>query len=545
LSPAPGARDWSKLSFVEFADRLAADGFAEPLSPVQRVAVKIAFDRLEPRDLDAEEYAIAQRLLCPEGQTEPIDVIPSGPARRVFTLVKGARIGGTYVFGALYSCWRTLTADLSTLAPGEKPRALLGAPDLDLAAQALNYAKGVFGHPELAPLVIVNSVTQLIIRRPDGWEVEIMPRAAAKGGRAFRSRSLVSAVLSEVAFFEDSSHAVNDVECFAAVSPRVLPGGLTVLESTPYAEMGLLHDEFSRNHGKPTTCLAMHGPTLFVLPTERNRDAVTAERIRDAENAEREFDAKFIGAAAVKFFDPRTINAAIDPELALPALPAPHTLRAVGVDLGFVRNSSVGCPVERGASGYRVLNLLELKPGKEPLKPSRVFAELAALADAVEAEDMVADGHYSESAREAFVDRERSLAFIAAPSGQQGKAEMYTEARRILAEGQLRLPNHPRLLNQLREVMRRPLPGGGMAIYSPEDAKGAHGDTVSALCAAVWRLSRLTLPEPAKAPAADPSLERFRSRVKEIRAGIPHESTRSDPTAPSRNRWTGRDWRRR
>jgi hypothetical protein len=48
----------------------------------------------------------------------------------VLTLVKGARIGGTYM-SALYAAHRALAADLSTLAPGELGRVIFGGPKLD------------------------------------------------------------------------------------------------------------------------------------------------------------------------------------------------------------------------------------------------------------------------------------------------------------------------------------------------------------------------------------------------------------------------------
>ena len=116
--------------------------------------------------------------------------------------------------------------------------------------------------------------------------VECLP--ATRGGSALRGRSLVSAVLDECAFFRDEQFAVNDTDLFKATAPRVLPGGLVVIASTPWAETGLLFDEFSRNYGAPVTALACHAPTtlmrsddpriLSMVAREVERDPITAER---------------------------------------------------------------------------------------------------------------------------------------------------------------------------------------------------------------------------------------------------------------------------
>jgi hypothetical protein len=61
--------------------------------------------------------------------------------------------------------------------------------------------------------------------------------------------------------------------------------------------------------------------------------------------------------------------------------------------------------------------------------------------------------------------------------------------QKLLRERRLRLPNHPRLLAQLRAIVCQPLSGGGYRISSPRRA-GAHGDLVSALVNAIWSSNR-------------------------------------------------------
>src|SRR5262249_41632876 len=150
---------------------------------------------------------------------------------------------------------------------------------------------------------------------PDGALVSIECLPATRGGSALRGRTLVSAVLDEAAFFRSDDYQVNDQEIFRAVAPRVLPGGIGHVGSTPRTEGGPLHEEFSRNFADPKTAIAAHAPTLLMNPAKRLE--VERERERDPENARREFDAEFLPRGAGAFFDPVALKQAVDPDRAL------------------------------------------------------------------------------------------------------------------------------------------------------------------------------------------------------------------------------------
>ena len=66
------------------------------------------------------------------------------------------------------------------------------------------------------------------------------------------------------------------------------------------------------------------------------------------------------------------------------------------------------------------------------------------------------------------------------------KVAAYVVARTLIHEGRVALPPHPRLRQQLRDVVAKPMPGGGTQITSPHRVDGSHGDLVSALVNALW-----------------------------------------------------------
>lgn len=471
------------VKFVPFV----RDVLGVTLTPAQRVLCLVAFDGVEPAELEGEERELARKLF---GDVETIPV----EARAVLVAVCGARSGKSRVLEALYSLWRALVADLSGLAPGEVAVALIVAPDMRLARQTLRFALGAAKSvPAIARLLDSETADGFTLRRPDGHQVAIECLPATRGGSALRGRTLVCAGLDEAAFFRDAEYAVNDEEIFRAVAPRVLPGGMVIVASTPWAETGLLFDEFQRNHGHPVTAIAAHAPTLLMNPSKAAE--VARERLRNPENARREFDAEFLSRLAGTFFDPTARKLAVD-ELRTPVIRARRDeRRAFAVDLGFTRNSSTGCVVHENFEqlGHYILSeIIELRPGEgEPLKPSAVCGSFASLATSHSCSSVMCDIHYVETLREFMTPRRIGVYLL--PQGLVGKEQMFVAARSVLHEGRLKIPNNKRLLEQLSEVTVRPAPGGALSITQPKKRDGSHGDLVSALVGAVWALEHARL----------------------------------------------------
>jgi len=77
--------------------------------------------------------------------------------------------------------------------------------------------------------------------------------------------------------------------------------------------------------------------------------------------------------------------------------------------------------------------------------------------------------------------------------------EAFVAARNILHEGRFEAPSNTRLRAQLRAVVAKPMPGGGVQIRSPKAADGSHGDLVSALVLALWKASGAGTSKPSSA----------------------------------------------
>ncbi len=468
-------------TFVQFVTRV----LRVPLTPAQRVLAAVAFDGVEPRDIEGEDRDIAEELFG------PVEVFPES-ARSILVAVLGARGGKSYIFVALYSLWRALFADLSTLAPGELGIALIVAPDMRLARQSLRYVSGALktfapGYPP--PQLLSSSSDSILLRRYDGREVSIEVLPASRGGSALRGRSLVSACLDECAFFRDENAVVCDVETFRAVAPRVLPGGLVVCASTPWLESGLLFDYFSKNHGTPTNAVAAVGPTLLMLPSKRNQETVAREEENDPDNAMREYHAQFVIGGSSQFFGGDVLKGCtIDDE------PTPDvTLEAeafLGGDLGLVKDPSafVACHRARSTKGVVVADILEMRPRRgAPLLLSDVVARGAAMARHQRVTTIWVDHHVLQPAREHLPP---GISLHPVPGGQAAKAERFIAVRQAMKEGRLLIPKRfARLRSQLADIYSKPTPGGGLQIIQRRK-EGVHGDVASAFILSAWAALR-------------------------------------------------------
>ena len=491
---APVVKTDERLSHRAFAESPKFCGLT--LSPLV-AAIMDASEGLRVTTLD--DRACEEFFGC------PCDALPH-EVRRTIGVRAGGRGGKTSRLVATKAIHAAWTVPLPTLGAGEYASAIIVAPSLKLARQALSFVRGYIEASDTLRAALIDEPTKdsIELRRPDGKPVRIEILAASKGGKAVRARTLVFAALDEACFFADEqSGVINDAEIWRALIQRVVPGGQLWVVSTPWlADTGLLEALISKNWGTHQAALVATAPTRQLNPTwdptgEIERDL----REQDPDAADREILAIPMAGGSGAFFDPAAIKQCVDADrLDVVETPA-GAIVAFGSDLAFVRDSSTLAGVGRTGESYELLVLKEKRPEKgKPLKPSEVIADFALTIKDYGANDFAADGHYRETAREHLDEEE--LNFVDIPSGREGKAEMYLFAKKIIHEKRLAIPNHARLLSQLRAVVSKPVPGGGFVITSPRkaggvgQAGGGHGDLVSALVNALWNASLAEVQEP-------------------------------------------------
>lgn len=464
-------------TFLESPDFCGLD-----LSPMV-AAIADAADGVRPSTIDD---AIARRYFgC------SLDALPR-KRRRTVAAQAGGRGGKTSRLlapKALHAAW---TTPLPTLADGEHAVALIVSSDLVFAKQALSFCVGYVQRSSVlrAALVGEPSTESLTLKRPDGRLVDVRVRAAGAKGKGGRAFTLCFAGFDEYCFFYDDSGVVNDREIFRACSPRIVPGGQLWMVSTPWVEgVGVLEEELAANFGNHAETLAVRGVgTRALNPTWDPTGEIEAkERRTDPDNADREIGAKALTAGSMHFFSREAIESSFVASQPQRLERSAHRDYFAGGDPGFKRNSSALAILERvhGVEGradrFRLALLEERKPAPGmPLKPAAIAADFADLMLSYGAKEFVTDSHEIDDVRSAMLAKHCTSVIAPSP------AECFVALRDMLHEGRLELPEHPRLRSQLREVLARPMPGGGTQIHSPKKADGSHGDLVSALSRAAW-----------------------------------------------------------
>lgn len=475
---------------LKFTDFVAVCGIG--LTPGQEALCRVAYDGDNPKGLPHALQDVGREIF---GEVREI----RDDARRTLVAVCGRRAGKTLVLVALRLVHLALTVNLDRLGPGERAAALIVAPDLRLARQALRYAQGVAeSTPAIAAHVVPGAKggtgvpDGFIIERENGQQVAIECLPATRGGSAVRGRSIVAAALDEAAFFRDENAVINDAEVYRALPPCLLPGGQIIIASSPWEEAGLLFSLFRENRTESRSAIAAHAPTTLLRPDADTAAMVAIERRRDPDNADREFDAVFMSGIANAFFPPAALEAAIDTGRtgALPRHPEAQV--EAGADFAFRSDSSALVVAQRLGDVVHVSDPIELRPETDkPLRPSEVVKRFAAELKPYGAESVLCDSHYIEAVRENL--EPYGIAAVTCPEGQEGKQVTYLATRRALLEGRVRLPDNPRLIAQLKAVTSRPTPGGGLTITSPRMSGGGHGDLASALVLAVWRCAGVSV----------------------------------------------------
>jgi hypothetical protein len=416
-------------------------------------------------------------------------------ARRVLAICAGGRGGKTSRLLAPAALYFALTVPLPTLRRREHAVSLILSSEVAFARQALTFAAGYAeGSPKLARLLVGKIATdRFTLRRHDGKLVDVRVRAAGARGKGGRAFTLCFAAMDEACFFFDASGVVSDTETYRAVIQRIVPGGQLWMASTPWIDgVGKLEEVLAANWGNHDAALAIRGVgTRALNPTWDPTGEIERDLRRDdPENAKREIDAIPLTGGTRHFFSREAIEAVFKRDLPQRSAPEAGQTYAAGGDTGFTKNSSaltiLGTPTAAKAGAGRVrLALIEErvpKPGS-PLQPEAVAEEFAGLMLPYGLRELVVDGHERERVGKAL--NAKGASAVAAPP----KPDAFSKLRTIIHDGRLDAPEHPRLRQQLRDVMVKPLPGGGVSITSPQRADGSHGDLVSALANAAARLT--------------------------------------------------------
>lgn len=457
------------------------------------------------RSLDGED--IGDLWDDPEVRAGFGNVKPEAWRPKTFVIAAAIRSAKSMIIAAKAICL-SQTVDLTGVTVGDEIRIPILAPEKDEARAVFSHIVGnIVNRPKLAPLLVEDPTADAVkLRHPSGYVIEIKVTALSRFATTLIGRWLPAAIFDEAPRMVGEQDGVRNLpDALNAIAGRIRPGGTIMLIGSPHAPFGPMYDMIHEHYGKPSRdCVVVRAPGPSMNP-----GYWTPERCADLQRTN---PAAYRTDVLAEFADPEEAMFGLDlveactrkaPLVCEPirghfyvAAMDPATrgnawtlilLECTGLKRGAQQ------PIERPA--YRVVLTKEWRGSKEtPLKPDRVFAEIAFLMQPYQCNTVVTDQFACDA-----------LASLAAPHGLMLIADMLTQIKRFeycsrikleLEEGCLELAPDPQLGRDLVSVRRR-IAQNGVTIHLPETSDGRHADYVPALM--------LALAYPPAVPANDPA----------------------------------------
>jgi hypothetical protein len=272
------------------------------------------------------------------------------------------------------------------------------------------------------------------------------------------------------------------VEVYRAVLPSLATtNGVLVGISTPYRKLGLLWQKHRDYFGQNSDAvLVVQGGTRLFNPTLSD-ETIAAQRAADPGAAASEWDAEF-RADISSYLDDALIDAAIEHGRPLELPPVRDSYRFY---MAFCDASGgTGRDAYTFAIGHKqgdqfVIDVARGTNGK--FDPQEVTQQYAALLREYGCGTVTGDNYAAEWVAGAW--RNTGISYV---KSDTVKSQIYLECIPLFTRGIVRLPDHPKLLRELRLLERSTHRSGKDSVDHP---KNGHDDYANAACGALHGLS--------------------------------------------------------
>jgi hypothetical protein len=398
------------------------------------------------------------------------------PLKRVRELwVIAGRRGGKSRMAAALACYFSLFVK-HKLAGGERGMVLVLAATTEQAKVVFDYALAFLNKSPVLRKEIA-STTRSEIRLKNGIVIAIH----ANSFRSVRGRTLCACIFDEIAYWRDDTTATPDTEVYTAVLPSLITtNGMLVGISSPYRRVGLMHAKHKKFFGTNSDdTLVVQGSTLTFNQT-LDEAAIAAQAEADPTAARSEWLAEF-RADLIGFLDDELIETAIDRARPLELPPRPGVFYKAYVDAsgGAVGGDSYCIGIAHREHGCYILDVVRGRAG--PFDPEELTKEYAALCKQYRCSGVVGDKYGREWVSSAW--RKCSLPYTTATLTA---SDTYLEALPLWTRGQVRIPDHPILLRELRLLERMPTRLGKDQVVHP---RGCHDDHANVTFGALYGLA--------------------------------------------------------
>jgi hypothetical protein len=397
------------------------------------------------------------------------------PAKRVreFWAIIGRR-GGKSQMAALIAVYLAIFVK-HKLSRGEHGMVLVLSASTEQSRTVFNYAKA-FLTESLVLRQEVDSITRSEIRLKNGITIAIH----ANSFRTIRGRTLCAVVFDEVAIWRSEDSAQPDTETYTAVLPSLLTTrGMLIGISTGYRKTGLLYTKHRDYFGiNSDDTLVVQGSTTQFNETLTEHD-IAAQRAADPAAAESEWGGGFRNDIA-SFLDDELIDAAVEHGRPLELPPRAGVYYRAFCDAGGGAGAdSYTLSLGHKENGVFPIDVIRGTMGK--FDPMEVTREYAALLKEYKVATVTGDNYAAQWVAGAW--QSCDVAYV---RSELPKSQIYLETIPLFARHLVRLPDHPKLLRELRLLERHTHRSGKDSIDHP---KNGHDDYANAVCGCLRGLS--------------------------------------------------------
>jgi hypothetical protein len=362
------------------------------------------------------------------------------------------------------------------LSPGEVGHVLVLSPTVAQAKIVFGYCKSYLEESPVLRQEIVD-ITQNEIRLRNNVVISTHPNSF----RSVRGRTLLTVVLDEISFFRDESSATPDVEVYRAVLPSLIrTGGQLIGISTPYRRVGLLHQKHKNYFGvADDDVLVVQGSSTQFNTTLSEADIAKASA-DDPEASLSEWGGLFRTDIS-SLFDDATIDAAVEygRPLELPPLGGRVTYGAFVDASGGVGKDSYTLSVGHREGELIIVDLVRGTVGK--FDPVEITKTYAALLSEYGISSVVGDAYAA-----GWVSGAWGSVGVTYRRSELPKSQIYLETIPLFTRGLARLPDHPRLLRELRLLERKTHRSGKDSV---DHGRNGTDDYANAVCGVMYALS--------------------------------------------------------
>lgn len=418
--------------------------------------------------LSADELALAKSLT---GRT----TFSRDRPREIY--IGAGRRSGKTRFVALLAV-HAIAKDYEALPVGGFAVAAIVAPDRRQSQLAFSYARGlVMASPLLREELVRETTDRLEFAHNTHLEIH------TGNFRAVRGFENCIGICDEAAYLVDSEGRSNDAELVRALGPALERlGGSLVLISSPHRRRGVMFEAYEKYHGNDAAdCLYLQAASTTLNPT-LNQANIDRRIASDPEGGASEWLGLFRNDSS-EYLPDALIDASIVADRI--ELPFQSSRRYAAWFDGSGGISDSACialaHVEPGTRDLVVV-LDQLHEAKAPHEPAEVVKRFAAILQRFGVNAVTGDRYSARWVVDAF--RGCGIAYLAS---ELDRSAIYGECTRLFAEKRIELLDRKDLIQQLRQLERKPRAGGRPD--SIDHGPRAHDDLINAAAGALWLAS--------------------------------------------------------